>query len=82
MRVQHWLPEALEADFEGAECDACGMVHFVNRKGEVFGAKDRDKRPVTWETQRRSFACFATKEECLSPSYCLPSIRAVDGTRL
>jgi hypothetical protein len=49
MRVQHWLPEALEADFEGAECDACGMVHFVNRKGEVFGAKDRDKRPVTWE---------------------------------
>jgi hypothetical protein len=45
MKVQHWLtddPEGFEADFEGAECNACGRVHFVNRKGEVFASEDRD----------------------------------------
>lgn len=39
-RVQHWLaddPEASEDDFEGAECNACSKVHFINRKGEVLG---------------------------------------------
>lgn len=43
MKVQHWLADdadGLEADFEGAECNACGGVHFVNRKCEVFGAED------------------------------------------
>jgi hypothetical protein len=34
-RVQHYLaddPDAGEDDFQGAECNACGKVHFINRK--------------------------------------------------
>ena len=44
-RVQHYLaddPDAGEDDFQGTECNACGKVHFVNRKGEVFGSEPTD----------------------------------------
>ena len=41
--VQHCLPydeEASEDDFEGIICQGCTRVHFVNRKGKVFGSEE------------------------------------------
>jgi hypothetical protein len=39
--VQYSLPiEERESDFEGIVCPACMRIHFVNRKGKVFGAED------------------------------------------
>jgi hypothetical protein len=45
-RVQHWVaddPDAVEDDFESADCNACGKVHFINRQGEVLGASGDDQ---------------------------------------
>ena len=42
LKVQHWLPDESKApddDYESVICQSCTRVHFVNRKGKVFGSK-------------------------------------------
>jgi hypothetical protein len=48
VRVQHWLDDeenASDETYEEITCLACDRLHFVNRRGEVFGDDTNARSP-------------------------------------